>query len=171
MRLNGDIMIDRYDYDNIGLYPYSKGKWVLYEDVKELLDNLILTERDLLKLPIYNLYDLNNIGYHDKERSGDYFLKDHIKLLLKNKSILFNNPLTIKAPLNLKNDSKRHDIIFKNTNITYRLSVKKSHFWIYNRDTGLEIQYINNDNGIISPWDKWENFMNDFWVEILKDMK
>ena len=97
------------------------------------------------------------------DNDGDYYAVKDVEYLLKEIGYL--------TDLNLKNDSHRHDIVFKGINITYRLSVKKSHFWIYNKDTGLEIQYINNDNGIIKPWNKWESFMEDFWNEILKDMR
>ena len=97
------------------------------------------------------------------DKEGDlYYVKD-VEHLLKEIGYL--------TDLNLKNDSHRHDIVFKRTNITYRLSVKKSHFWIYNRDTGQEIQYINHDSGFLNLYENWESFMEDFWNYILEDMR
>jgi len=96
---------------------------------------------------------------------GNWVLFEDVKQLLKN-----DIPLVELTPT-LKNDSKRHNMVFKGTNITYRLSVKKSHFWIYNRDTGQEIQYINSANGIPEPYKIWDEFMESCWDEILEDMK
>ena len=61
-------------------------------------------------------------------------------------------------------------MVFKGINITYRLSVKKTHFWIYNKDTDQEIQYIIHDSGSPDLHGNWKDFMSDFWNEILEDM-
>lgn len=106
------------------------------------------------KYPEYGLFP---------DLKGNWVTLDDVESLLKEIGYL--------TDLNLKNDSYRHDIVFKGTNITYRLSVKKSHFWIYNRDTGQEKQYINNISGIIEPYNKWESLMSEYWGYILKDMK
>lgn len=97
------------------------------------------------------------------DRDGDYYAVKDVEALLKE--------IGYPTDLNLKNDSHRHNIVFKGVNITYRLSVKKSHFWIYNRDTGQEIQYISYDNGFPNLHENWESFMQDFWNEILEDMR
>ena len=102
-------------------------------------------------------------SYPTADNEGHYYYVTEVESLLKEIGYL--------TDLNLKNDSHRHDIVFKGVNITYRLSVKKSHFWIYNRDTGMEIQYISRENGDIQLYDKWENFMEEFWDDIQKDMK
>ena len=106
------------------------------------------------KYPEYGLFP---------DLKGNWVTLDDVESLLKEIGYL--------TDLNLKNDSHRHDIIFKGVNITYRLSVKKSHFWIYNRDTGQEIQYISHDSGFPNLHENWESFMEDFWLEILEDMK
>lgn len=94
---------------------------------------------------------------------GDlYYVKD-VEALLKKIGYLTN--------LNLRNDSHRHNMVFKGINITYRLSVKKSHFWIYNKDTGQEIQYISHDSEFPNLHENWESFMEDFWNYILEDMR
>ena len=102
-------------------------------------------------------------SYPTADNEGHYYYVTEVESLLKEIGYL--------TDLNLKNDSHRHDMVFKGVNITYRLSVKRSHFWIYNKDTGLEIQYINHVRGRPGLYEKWESFMEDFWNEILEDMK
>ena len=116
-----------------------------------------------LSLQKYCIVTLSWGSWMAEDNDGLYYFVEDVENLLKEIGYLID--------FNLKNDSYRHDMVFKGVNITYRLSVTKSHFWIYNKDTGQEIQYINNDNGIITPWNKWESFMEDFWLEILKDMR
>ena len=94
---------------------------------------------------------------------GEFYSVVDVEALLKEIGYL--------TDLNLKNDSHRHDIVFKGVNITYRLSVTKSHFWIYNKDTGGEIQYISHDRSRPGLYENWESFMEDFWSEILEDMR
>ena len=105
------------------------------------------------KYPEYGLFP---------DLKGNWVTLDDVKHLLKEIGYL--------TDLNLKNDSHRHNMVFKGVNITYRLSVKKSHFWIYNRDTGQEKQHINIENGIIKPYERWNDWLIEFWNEILKDM-
>ena len=102
-------------------------------------------------------------SYPTADNEGDYYYVTEVENLLKEIGYL--------TDLNLKNDSHRHDIVFKGVNITYRLSVKKSHFWIYNRDTGQEIQYVSHDSGFPNLHENWERFMEDFWLEILEDLR
>ena len=109
-------------------------------------------------------YHIRQDGLISKYSNGNWVRYEDIKELL-------NDIPSTKLGLGLKNDSHRHDIVFKGVNITYRLSVKKSHFWIYNRDTGQEIQYISHDSGFSNLHENWESFMEDFWLEILEDMK
>ena len=117
-----------------------------------------------MKLKDLNEYDLWSINPNiETSENIIFYVKKEVEDLLKEIGYL--------TDLNLKNDSHRHDIVFKGVNITYRLSVKKSHFWIYNRDTGLEIQYISNDSGFPNLYEKWESFMEDFWNEILENMR
>ena len=115
---------------------------------------------ELKNLKRYSSCVSGMISNNDKGRWVEY--KD-VENLLKEIGYL--------TDLNLKNDSHRHDIVFKGVNITYRLSVKKSHFWVYNRDTGQEIQYISHVSGRPGLYEKWESFIEDFWNEILEDMK
>ena len=103
-------------------------------------------------------YHIRRDGLISNYSNGNWVRYEDIKHLLP------------KDDLNLKNDSYRHNIVFKGTNITYRLSIKRSHFWIYNKDTGGEIQYISHDSGFLNLHENWESFMEDFWNEILEDM-
>lgn len=115
---------------------------------------------ELKNVPRYEIY--KNSPFETNE--GEFYYVTDIKYLFKKIGYL--------TDLNLKNDSYRHNIIFKGVNITYRLSVTKSHFWIYNIDTGQEVQYINHDNGLPECYcNGWESFLEEEWDNILEDMR
>ena len=121
---------------------------------------------ELKYLQKYSIHTSSFGAWMQADNEGVYcYVKDVESLLMD------DIPLVELTPT-LKNDSKRHDMVFKETNITYRLSVKKSHFWIYNRDTGQEIQYINHDNGLPECYcNGWESFIEEEWDNILEDMR
>lgn len=162
--------LDRYSSLVSGMCINNKGRWIEYKNVEQLLNNSIILnldqQRSLIKLGL-ELIELD--GKH-KNFNNVNTISLIVEILDNHRFKNDNIPIVELTPT-LKNDSHRHDMVFKGTNITYRLSVKKSHFWIYNRDTGQEIQYISHDSGFPNLHENWESFMEDFWNEILEDMR
>lgn len=73
--------------------------------------------------------------------------------------------------MQFKNDSKRHNFTFNGMALQYRLSVKKTHFWVCDVAANKSIQYISKCSGLLEPYGNWNNFFDMHAGAIIGNME